>query len=112
MALELGVAEGLERATVDLAGASRPDDRRVDGRDVPDVRREPVVRVDSVQAAHRPVANDLRDAGRVCDRRTPRVTVYDRLVLGRQRSEPEAVHEAGLRGWTEGGESLAEPPQV
>jgi hypothetical protein len=112
MALELGVAEGLERAAVDLAGASRPDDRRVDWRDVPDVRSEPVVRVDSVQAAHRTIANHLGDDGRGCDRRTPLVTVHDRLVLGRQRSEPEAVHEAGLRGWAEGGESLAEPPEV
>ena len=82
------------------------------GRDVADVRREAVVRIEGVQATHGPVANDLRDDRCGGDCGASLVAVHDRLVLGRQRSEPKTVYKAGLSGRAEGGERLTEPPQV
>ncbi len=82
------------------------------GRDVPDMRCETVVRIQSVEAAHRPVANDFRDDRGGCDRGTLLIAVHDRFVLGRGRPEPKAVNEARLRGRTERRQSLAEAAQV
>src|SRR5438874_11329524 len=97
----LRIAASLERAAVDLGRPALAHYRRVPGRDVADVRGKAVVRIESGEAPHRSVADDLRDDRGGGDRRTLLVPVDDRLVLRRGRAEPEAVDETDLRGWRE-----------
>src|SRR2546421_11572979 len=82
---------------MDLRRPSLADDGRMAGRDVADVRREPVVRIESGQPSHRPVADDLGDDGRGGDRRALLVAVDNGLVLRRGRAESKAVDETDLR---------------
>ena len=81
-----------------LARPMLADDRGVPRRDVADVRREAVPRVERVEPAHDAVAGHLRHDRGGRDRRALRVAVHHRLMLGRGRPEPEAVDEARLRG--------------
>ena len=106
------VAERLERAPVDVAGAVLANEPRVAWRDVSDVRREPVARIERVHPEHRPVADDLRhDRGRR-DRGAPLVAVDDRDVRRRGRPEPEPVDETRLRGRRERMQRTSQPVQV
>jgi hypothetical protein len=72
------------------------DDCRVGRRDVADVLREPVRRIERVQPPHQPIARDLRDDRRGRDRSALRVAVDDREVRGSGLSEAEAVDETRL----------------
>jgi len=83
---------------MDVARPMLADEARVARRDVADVRREPVARIERVHPKHRPVADYLRhDRGRR-DRRTPLVAIDDRHMLRRRGPETESVHKARL-GW-------------
>ncbi len=79
-----------------LRRSERPDGLGVSGRDVADVRDESVPRVEGVEAAHDPVANDLGDDRRGRDGRATGISVDDGAVRGSGRAEPKAVHEAGV----------------
>ena len=94
------------------ARAVRLDGAGVVGRDVPDVRREPVPRVERVEAAHEAVTRHLGDDRRRGDRGALRVAVDDGGVRRRERAEPEAVDEARLGGRVELGEDGPESPEV
>ncbi len=83
---------------MDLAWSSLAHDPGVARRDVPDVGREPVTRIERVESPHRPVAHDLGHDRCRCDRSASLVTVDDGHVLRRARPEAEAVDEAGFGG--------------
>ena len=74
------------------------DEPRVARRDVADVRREAVTRVERVHPAHRAVADDLGHDRCGGDRGAPLVTVDDRDVLGRGRAEAKTVHQTRFSG--------------
>src|SRR5262249_33562060 len=76
-------------------------------RDVADVLRKAVRRIERVETAHQPVARHLRDDRRRRDRGTLLVAVDNGHVLGRSRAETEAVDETGVRG----GERLEHRPE-
>ena len=95
-----------------LARPVLPHGGRVAGRDVADVAREAVARVERVQPPHHAVARHLRDDRGGRDRRALRVAVDDGAVLGREGTEPEPVDEAGLGGRRQVGEDGAERPEV
>ena len=92
-AARLRVAERLERPAVQRAGAALAHDRRVSRRDVADMGGEAERRVESIEASHRPVTDDLRHHRRGCDSGALLVAVDDGAVRGRRRAEPEAVDE-------------------
>ena len=66
--------------------------------DVADVRDETVVRVESVQTPHDPVANDLATIEAAAIARAPCVAVHNCAVRRCRRPEPETVDEACLGG--------------
>jgi hypothetical protein len=70
----------------------------VAGRDVADVLREAVSRIERIEPVHQPVARHLGDDRRGGDRGALRVAVDDGRVLRCGRPEPEAVDEARFRG--------------
>ena len=95
-----------------VARAVLADGGGVAGRDVADVAREPVARIERVQPAHDAVARHLGDDRGGGDRGALGVAVDDRAMLRRERPEPEAVDEAGLRRRREVGEDGAQAPEV
>jgi hypothetical protein len=97
---------------MDVAGPVLANEPRVARRDVADVRREPVARVERVHPAHRPVAHDLGHDRRRRDRGAALVAVDDRHVLGRRRSEAEAVDEARLGRRRKRMQGSSEPVQI
>ena len=84
----------------------------VAGRDVADVAREPVARIERVQPAHDAIPRHLGDDRGSRDRGALGVAVDDRAMLGRERAEPEAVDETRLRRRREVGEDGAQTPEV
>src|SRR5919106_423494 len=100
-----------------VRGAERPHGGRVRGRDVADVRHEPVAGIEGVEAAHNAVTDDLRHDRSRCNGGALAVAVHDRAVRRRARAEPKAVDETRLRrrmqvceNGTEAGEIRAVEP--
>jgi hypothetical protein len=90
------VAARLEGAPVNFGGATLAHDGRMSGRDVADVRREAVVRIQRGEPAHRPVADDLGHDRCCGDGGALLVPVHDGAVLRRAGTETKAVHKADL----------------
>ncbi len=78
---------------MDVRRAEGPNRRGVRRRDVPDVRHEPIARVERVEPSHHPIPDDLRDDRSRSDRGAPRVAVDDRPMGRRCRTKPEPVDE-------------------
>jgi hypothetical protein len=97
---------------MDVARAVLANEPGVARRDVADVRREPVARVERVHPKHRPVADDLRDDRGRRDRRTALVSVDDRDVLRRRRPETKSVDQASLSGGRQRMQGAPKPVQV
>jgi hypothetical protein len=76
------------------------------------MRDEAVPRVEGIHSPHRPVADDLGDDGRGRNDGAALVPVDDRLVLGRERAEAEAIYETGFGRGAEIGERLAQTAKV
>ncbi len=85
---------------------------RVGGRDVADVRREAVARVESVEAPHHSVPDHLRHDRGGRDGRTASVTVDERSMRWCSRAETEPVDETGVCGRMEVGEHRSQRRQI
>ena len=81
-------------------------------RDVAHVAREPVARVQRVEATHDAIPGDLGDDRCGRDRGTPCVAVDDGAVRGCERAQAKTVDEAGFRAWREIGENVTQPLEV
>ena len=84
----------------------------VAGRDVADVAREPVARIERVQPSHDAIARHLGDDRGSRDRGALGVTVDDRAMLRRERPEPEAIDETRFSRRRQVGENGSQPPEV
>ena len=84
----------------------------VAGRDVADVAREPVARIERVEPAHDAIPRHLRDDRGSGDRGALRVAVDDRAMRRRQRPEPEPVDKTRFSRRRQIGEDGAQAPEV
>jgi len=82
------------------------------GRDVADVRDEAVSGIESVQAPHHAVSDDLGHDRCSGDRRAAGVAVDDGAMRWCRRAEPEAVDEASVSGRIQIREDGAEPREI
>ena len=93
----------------------RPEDPnrlRMCRRDVTHVRDEAVARVESVETPHHPVPDDLRHDRGSGDSGASRVSVDERPVRRRGRTEAEPVDETRVRRRMEIGEDRSKRRQV
>jgi len=97
---------------MELGGPEDPHGLGVSGRDVPDVRDEPVARVESVQAPHHAVSHHLRHDRGGRDRSAAGVAVDDGPVRRRRRTEPEPVDKADVCGRMEIPENCTQSREI
>ena len=97
---------------MNLARATLAHESRMSGRDVTDMGRKPVARIEGIHPAHRPVADDLGHDRRGRDRCAPLVAVDDGHVLRRGRPEAKPVDETCVCRWREGVERAPKAGEV
>lgn len=78
---------------MEVRGAEHADRARVLRRDVANVGDKAITRVESVETPHHPIPDNLRDDRGRGDGRASRITVHERLMRRRRRTEAKPVHE-------------------
>ena len=95
-----------------VTGTVLADGCRMERRDIANVPRKTVSRVERVEATHDAVPRHLCDDRRRSDSGAAGVAVDHNTVRWRERPESEAVDETHLRSWRQIGKHIAEPVEV